>query len=279
MRRSALSMLPLRLLLFPWLLLLGACASAPRAPVEIDGTPYETVSDAAHVRIAVAADRPAVAAARSVAIAPLTRPAASASEAIDGEQLDLVGNSAARAACRELARWFELPEDAEQADIVLTLELDEVRPSNRLAAGASALADVFVPGPFRLPVGLGGLSARATGQAAEAAVFDYRWARGARALAEGASVSTIGDAWQLAALFGRDLARELAHQRAPKAGRRTLLAADLRKAGQARCDARYGKVPLAARGAARIIPLSPEAIDAGAPEAQEAPDAPTEPPQ
>lgn len=259
-------MLPSRLLLFPWLLLLGACASAPRASVEVDGARYETVSDAAHVRIAVAADRPAVAAARSVAISPVTRPAASASEAIDGEQLELVGNSAARAACRELARWFELPEDAEQADIVLTLELDEVRPSNRLAAGASALADVFVPGPFRLPLGLGGLSARAAGVAADVAVFDYRWARGARALAEGASVSTIGDAWQLAALFGRDAARELAHQRAPKAERRPQLAEERRKAGRAWCDARYGKVPLAARGAARILPLAPEAIDAGEPE-------------
>jgi hypothetical protein len=272
-------MLPSRPLLFPWLLLLGACASAPRAPVENDGRLCETVSDAAHVRIAVAADRPAVAAARSVALAPVTWPAASASEAIDGEQLDLVGNRAARAACRELARWFELPENAEHADIVLTLELAEVRPSNRLAAGASALADVFVPGPFRLPVGLGGLSARATGMAADATVFDYRWARGARALAEGASVSTIGDAWQLAALFGRDAARELAHQRAPKADRRPQLAEDRRTASRAWCDARYGKVPLAARGAARIIPLAPEAIDAGAPDAHETPDAPAEPPQ
>jgi hypothetical protein len=272
-------MLPSRLLLLPWLLLLGACASAPRAPVEHADRPYETVSEAAHVRIAVAADRPTMRAARSVAIAPVSGSAASASAAIDGEQLELVGNHAARAACRELARWFELRENPAAADLVLTLELTEVRPSNRLAAGASALADVFVPGPFRLPVGLGGLSARATGVAADVVVFDYRWTRGARALAERASVSTIGDAWQLAALFGRDAARELADQRAPKAERRPPLAEDRRKAGRAWCDARYGKLPLAACGAARIIPLAPEAIDAGAPEPQATPDVPAEPPQ
>lgn len=134
-------------------------------------------------------------AARSVAIAPVSGSAASASAAIDGEQLELVGNHAARAACRELARWFELRENPAAADLVLTLELTEVRPSNRLAAGASPLAE------------------------------------------------------------------------------------DRRKAGRAWCDARYGKLPLAARGAARIIPLAPEAIDAGAPEPQATPDVPAEPPQ
>jgi hypothetical protein len=259
-------MLRSRWFLLACLPLLGACASAPRAPVEIDGQRYETVSDAAHVRIAVSADRPALATARSVAIAPVAMAGTTSDASIEGGQLELVGNSAARAACRELARWFEFPADPAEADVVLTLELAEVRPSNRLAAGASALADVFVPGPFRLPLGLGGLSARAAGMAAESIVFDYRWARGARALAEGASVSTIGDAWQLAALFGRDAARELAHQRTPKTERRPQLAEDRRKAGRAWCDARYGKVPLAARGAARLLPLAPEAIDEGAPE-------------
>lgn len=250
---------------------LAGCASVPKSRVTgIEHTvPLETVLDESHVRIELYVDRDAVGRgariARPVAeIAPGARP-----ESIPEASANLVSNNAARSLCNELAPWVEWVEpgtgDALDARLVVTAMV----PTSLAAAGASAVADVFIPGPARLPAGLGSLAM--DGELVDAGgrtVAAVRWARGANAVTDNAQVSAIGDAWQLADEFGEELAKALLVDRRV-AGARTpeRLAPEVVKANRERCSGWFGSVNLAALGAGRLVPLTPELIDPGPPRA------------
>lgn len=190
------------------------------------------------------------------------------SEQISSEQLALVANRAARSACLRLARHFELvsvgPDEVSSA-LNLQLLLTDIRASSAALSGASALVDLVVPGPFRIPAGLGGLAAEALAKVEGQTVMQLRWSKGANALLDNASLSAVGDAYQLADDFGRDVADQLIKAGDSKPVERPRLASDQLDRNRELCRQRFGQARPAARGASLFLPLSPESIDAGAP--------------
>jgi hypothetical protein len=254
---------------------LVGCASLPKERVVgIEHTvPLETALDEPHVRIDLYVDRermgPGARITRPVAeIAPGARP-----ETVPEPSARLVANNAARSLCNELAPWVEWVEPGSDDALTARLVVTAIVPTNLAAAGASAVADVFIPGPARLPTGLGSLAMDGELVNAEGrTVAAVRWARGANAVTDNAQVSAIGDAWQLADEFGEELAKALLVDR-KIAGARTpdRLPAEKVKANRALCSGWFGYLNPAAVGAGRLVPLTPELIDPGPPQ-EAAPD-------
>lgn len=249
---------------------LVGCASVPKERVVgIEHTvPLETVLDEPHVRIELYVDRDAIGRGARLTkpvagIAPGARP-----EEVPEESARLVANNAARALCNELAPWVEWVEPGSDDALAARLVVTAIVPTSLAAAGASAVADVFIPGPARLPAGLGSLAMDAElVDAGGRTVAAVRWARGANAVTDNAQVSAIGDAWQLADEFGEELAKALlADRRVPGARNPERLAPEVVKANRERCSDWFGSVNLAALGAGRLVPLTPELIDPGPPQ-------------
>jgi hypothetical protein len=247
---------------------LAACASAPK-PV---GTgiatekPLQPLRDEAHATSERFVDAPRVQAAMSVGLPRVRIAEGAVGEGITPAQAALVANRAARDTCRQLARRFRI--DTEAPDLDIEIVATAIAPTSSGAAGVSAVLGVFVPGPFRLPAGLGAFAADGAVRAGGEDVLVLRWAEGAGAITEDAKVSSIGDAYQLAGDFADDLAKALNDPAGAEGETRALLDAVERQAGEARCTARFGRASVAGRGASILLPLSPEAIDAGAPGAE-----------
>jgi hypothetical protein len=267
-----------RALTFLGLVFLVGCAAIPeQRKVGIDhSVPLEVVVDEAHVRIELFVDRTAIR-----PRVPVRQPVATLAQGaypgeLDPKSAELVANNAARSFCNELApyvNWSDQPaEDALAARLVVTA----IVPTSRAAAGASAVADIFIPGPARLPAGLGALAVDADLVAADGrTVAAIRWARGANAVTDNAQVSMIGDAWQLADEFGEELAEALIVDRQQKeAVRLEKVDAEQIAANRAQCRQWFGYVNPAAIGAGRLVPLTPELIDPGAPKVPAAEDSP-----
>lgn len=255
-------------------LLLGACASAPKpgaVGIASERT-LETLRDEDYAQSERYLDADAVLAAQSVSLPAVRVAEGAVGEGITPGQAALVANRAARDVCLALSRHYRIGDEA--ADLGVELVVTAIRPTSSGAAGASALLGVFVPGPFRLPAGLGGFAADGAARGAGGEVMLLRWAEGAGAITEDAKVSAIGDAYQLAGDFADDVAKALVDPKGADADSRPLLPADEREAGEARCVARFGRANLAGRGASLLLPLAPEAIDAGAPPTE----APASPP-
>lgn len=260
---------------------LVGCASVPKSRVVgIDhSVALETVVDEPHVRIELYVDRSAVGPG-----ARLGRPVASIAdgaypEAIPAESARLVANNAARSLCNELAPYVEWVDDGAEDALSPRLVVTAIVPTNRAAAGASAVADIFIPGPARLPAGLGSLAMDGELLTADGrTVAAVRWARGANAVTDNAQVSAIGDAWQLADEFGEELAKALlVDRRAANVPRPERLPTEVVKANRERCTNWFGYVNPAALGAGRFVPLTPELIDPGPPKESEAGEAPRTP--
>lgn len=247
---------------------LGACASAPkdRSVGIATDLPLTSVEDEAHLVV----DRYIDAAALTPDVA-LTLPRFSiapnvAPESVTEAQRVLIANNAARSLCAELSPYFTLRADPDATTLEPRLVVTAIAPTNQGIASASAVVDVFVPGPARLPAGLGGLAVDAElidASGAQRAVI--RWARGANAITDNAQISRIGDAWQLADEFGEDFAEALRQPLGGQSPRRPRLAAAVTEANRELCSARFGSVNVGAQVAGRLIPLAPEAMDAGPP--------------
>ncbi|GAB3729811.1 hypothetical protein GCM10028794_04560 [Silanimonas algicola] len=251
-------------------LVLTACASAPKPTVEGIRTdrPMALVKDETYAKAERFVDADAVLAARSVGLPRVRIAEGAAGEGITPEQAALVANRAARDTCVQLARRYRI--EPASPDLEIEIVVTAIAPTSSGAAGASALIGVFVPGPFRLPAGLGGFAADGAVRADREEVVVLRWAEGAGAITEDAKVSRIGDAYQLAGDFADDLARALNDPSGDQGDTRAPLEADEREAGEAQCVARFGRASVAGRGASILLPLSPESIDAGAPDANDA---------
>ena len=247
-------------------LLLAACASAPKpsGPGIRTERPLELTKDEPYAKTERFVDAEAVLAARSVGLPRVRIAEGAVGEGITPEQAALVANRAARDTCVQLARRYRI--DPESPDLDIEIVVTAIAPTSSGAAGASALLGVFVPGPFRLPAGLGGFAADGAVRADLADVAVLRWAEGAGAITEDAKVSRIGDAYQLAGDFADDLTKALDDPSGAQGDTRTPMEASEREAGQARCWARFGRASVAGRGVSILLPLSPESIDAGAPE-------------
>lgn len=246
--------------------LLAACATAPRTQERaiLSGKSLATVVDKQHHQVEQDIDLAAVA--RIGKFAPPTVEVApgAAGAGISEQQARLVANNAARSLCRSIGRYVPL-DDTGSADGRLRLVLTSIVPTGRTVAGASSVIGFFTPGPFRLPAGLGALAGDGEIIGPDGQVAMMRWSRGANPVTNGAKVSTIGDAWQLAARFGEEFANAAVDADPERTGvQRATLDAESRKANQKICDARFGRVNAAGRGASFLLPLSPESMDAGA---------------
>lgn len=247
--------------------LLGACASAPHStsPAFPTERPLQTVKAERHLTVTRFVDSVALAQAHSVSLPSVSFAPQASDAAISTEQTALVANRAARDLCTRLARNFVLSEDPQKADLRIDLQLMAIVPTGRGSAGASAVLGVFVPGPFRLPAGLGGLAMDAAIRSAGGEdVLIERWSRGANAVMDDARVSTIGDAYQLAGSYARELAAVLVE---PSPGqKRSVLDRETIRSGRRLCTENFGSANMAGRGASLLLPLAPEAIDSGKPE-------------
>lgn len=247
---------------------LAACASAPKPSATgiRSEQPMAVLKDEGYAKVERFVDADAVLAARSVGLPRVRIADGAAGEGITPAQAALVANRAARDTCQQLARRYRI--DPEAPDLDIEIVVTAIAPTSSGAAGASAVLGVFVPGPFRLPAGLGGFAADGAVRADRTDVVVLRWAEGAGAITEDAKVSRIGDAYQLAGDFADDLAKALNDPSGAEGETRALLDAAEREAGEAHCVARFGRASVAGRGASILLPLSPEAIDAGAPDAE-----------
>jgi hypothetical protein len=259
----------LRLTAVAAVLVLSGCASvpAPREGVLAAERPLETIDASRHRQVAQFVDADALRATPRIALPAVEIAGGAHGPRIEPAQAALVANHAARSLCLGLSRHAELAAapapDALQPRIVVTA----IEPTSGAAAGASSVIGIFVPGPFRLPAGLGGLAVDAELRDPRAGqVAAMRWARGANAVTQDAKVSAIGDAWQLAGRFGEEFARAVLDTDPARAGlQRARLSDAAISANRAACAQRFGTVNLAGRGASLLLPLAPEAIDPGPP--------------
>jgi hypothetical protein len=246
-----------------------ACASVPGArESRVDASrELVAVADERHLRIDQYIDAEALAQTPRMALPQVRLDGDAYDEKISDELAALVANNAARALCRELSPYAVLAAVDDEATLDPQVVVTAIMPTSGAASGASSLLGFFVPGPFRLPAGLGGLAVDAQVIDPDGeAVAVMRWARGANAVTNDAKVSAIGDAWQLADRFGREFARALLDTDTKQAGvQRERVDNDVYKANRALCAERFGTVNLAGRGVSIFLPLSPEAIDPGPP--------------
>lgn len=255
------------------LLILQGCASAPRPVaqgIDADQT-LESLRSQGYASVDRFLDAEAAEAITTIGL-PSVRLADDAyAEDITTLQAELVANRAGREVCTRLGRHFVLS-DAEDA-VQIELAVTALRSTSTGAAGASALIGVFVPGPFRLPAGLGGFAADGVARRDGETLLFLRWSEGAGAISEDAKVSAIGDAYQLAGDFARDFSRALIDPRGREGDVRPRVDTAIQDANEALCEARFGRASVAGRGASFLLPLSPEAIDSGAPLPEAAPEA------
>jgi hypothetical protein len=239
----------MRILLLCCTSLLAACASRPPAPATIEGELDGVLRVENRERSAV------LWTAKGFSPSALPLPEVRIAE---GAALDELSAEDVAPVLRELGRSFclalaeRLPLVDEEGT-VLRLEVVALRKSKGNAV--SALLDLAVPGPGRLPAGLGGLSVRLSLLRGGEPAILYAWARGANALRENARLSPIADAWQLASRFPKDFLRDAALDRLPKRPR------EERRASEAACEARFGSSDPLLRGAGRFLPLPPEWAD------------------
>ncbi len=154
-------------------------------------------------------------AARTVRIVP-TQFSEVASPTLSPKQRSLVANAVDRSLCMGLSERFQVVDLSQAADLTVRAVITQAAPTDAVAAGVSKVASIGVsaagvPGPMpRLPIGLGSLTVEAEAQdqfsRQQAAMI---WARGANAFTNSPTVSTAGDAYDLAASFSNDFSQLL----------------------------------------------------------------------
>lgn len=236
--------------------LLGAgCASLP--PAQEGGTPagYREVRDQPHYRVAVRSGEASWPLPAVFRLPEATVTEGATGPGITPAQAELVANHAARSVCVALAPWMQWTTADEGGRVVL--DVQRIASSSSGLAATSAVIDAVVPGPFRLPAGLGalGIDSRIEAPAGGVPLLEMRWARGANPLLHRARASSIGDAWELAPSHARDLKEALVPLKLAEQPD------TVRKANVAACEQRFGRVSVAGRAASMFVPLSPEAID------------------
>jgi hypothetical protein len=247
-------------------LLLGACASVPQTrgdPLAND-KPLESVSDSQGRRVSRYVDGALLAPLTSYALPDVDLKLPEERAGISPEQLAIVSNALNRSICVRLGRYLTAEPIPSESALKIEVALTGITPTSKALSGISAALGTVVPGPFRIPVGMGAiaLDARASTNGQTAAFM--RWAKGANPVLNSAKVSTIGDAYDLVDTFAREFG-QLLLQGTSKVRTREKLPDDLIAANEALCESRFGRVDLVGKGASFLLPLSPESIDKGKP--------------
>lgn len=185
---------------------------------------------------------------------------------IDAGQLALLGNALNRSLCLRLGQYLEAESEPSAQALHIEAALTGIAPTSKASAGLSAAVDLFVPGPFRIPVGMGSIALDARAGNADGTIAFMRWAKGANPVLNSARISSVGDAYALLDTFAKEFTYWLV-QDADGDGKRPKLPNARIEANESLCEARYGKVDAIGKGISRLIPLAPEAIDKGQPQA------------
>lgn len=247
-------------------LLLSACASVPQTsgdPLAND-KPLESVSDQQGRRVSRYVDSGLLAPLAAYALPDIHLQLPAARDDISPQQLAIVSNALNRSICLRLGQYLTAEPIPSEAALEIDIALTGITSTSKAMSGLSAIVGTVVPGPFRIPIGMGAiaLDARASTRGQTAAFM--RWAKGANPVLNGAKVSTIGDAYDLVDTFAREFG-QLLLQGASKVRTREKLPSERIAANRALCETRYGTVDPIGKGASFLLPLSPEFIDKGKP--------------
>jgi hypothetical protein len=197
---------------------LSGCASAPLTRSgALSSYDNMTPSDGMLARSLVRVSKDEVLAAGTVRIVP-TVFSREASPTLSREQRMLVANAIDRALCVGLSERFRVVGRDQPADLTTSVLVTQVAPTDEVAAGASKVVSVVptvlgasVPVPVpRLPIGLGSLTLEAEARDGagrqQAAMI---WARGANSFTNSPTLSSAGDAYDLAGSFAGDFGQLL----------------------------------------------------------------------
>ncbi|WP_159007569.1 DUF3313 domain-containing protein [Bradyrhizobium sp. S69] len=257
--------------------LLSGCASAPMTRGgSLSSYDSLTPSDGVLAKSLVRVSKDEVLAAKTVRIVPTVFSQA-ASPNLSTKQRVLVANAVDRSLCVGLSERFQVVTADQPADLTAHVLVTQAAPTNEVAAGASKVVSFVpmalgVPAPVpRLPIGLGSLTVEAEAQdpsgKQQAAMI---WARGANSFTNSPTVSTAGDAYDLAASFGGDFSQLLVtgaspFGKAPHMPSLDKIGSSLGgKPKYAACET-FGRGPGAVGMIAERVGLPPEWSDKGAP--------------
>ncbi|NSZ76855.1 DUF3313 domain-containing protein (plasmid) [Agrobacterium tumefaciens] len=158
---------------------------------------------------------------RTVSIVPTTFSFDATSRIKSPQDRALVSNALDRAVCVSLSDKYQIVPTGQPADLIVRTVVTDIVATNKTMAGVSTAvslgSSLALPvGIPRLPVGLGGLAVEAeaidiSGTQRAAVV----WSKGANSITNNARVSEVGDAYSLAANFGKYLSRMLVSGKEP----------------------------------------------------------------
>ena len=253
------------------LIYLNACASVPQTSgVQlVSDKPLETVTDEQGRNVSRYVDAARLSAIKSYVLPEINLTLPVENPDISKEQLALISNALNRSICTRLGQYLTAETDASGNAMRVEVSLTGITPTSRSIAGLSAAVDTFVPGPFRIPVGMGAIALDARASNDQGTLAFMRWAKGANPVFNSAKVSSIGDAYALIETFTREFG-QLLLQAAGGEEKRAKLPEQEIQSNETLCENRFGKVDPVGKGASFLIPLSPEFIDKGKPETTKA---------
>lgn len=210
-------------LVLPTVALLAGCTSVP---LKEGGTltSYHQLSPpkGKFTKSRTFVDAQGLAGVKTVSIVPTTFSFNAASRIKSPQDRALVSNALDRAVCVSLSDKYQIVPTGQPSDLTVRTVVTDIVATNKTMAGVSTAvslgSSLALPvGIPRLPVGLGGLAVEAeavdiSGTQRAAVV----WSKGANSITNNARVSEVGDAYSLAANFGKYFSRMLIGGKEPK---------------------------------------------------------------
>ncbi|WP_424243871.1 DUF3313 domain-containing protein [Agrobacterium leguminum] len=210
-------------LVLPAVALLAGCTSVP---LKEGGTltSYNQLSPSKgkFTKSRTFVDAQGLAGVKTVSIVPTTFSFDAASRIKLPQDRALVSNALDRAVCVSLSDKYQIVPIGQPSDLTVRTVVTDIIATNKTMAGVSTAvslgSSLALPvGIPRLPVGLGGLAVEAeaidiSGTQRAAVV----WSKGANSITNNARVSEVGDAYSLAANFGKYFSRMLVSGKEPK---------------------------------------------------------------
>jgi hypothetical protein len=249
------------------LILLNACASIPQASgVQlVSDRPLEPITDEQGRSVSRYVDTAKLSEIKTYVMPDITLTLPAEHPDISAEQLAIISNALNRSICTRLGQYLWADTNASGDAMRVEVSLTGITPTSKSMAGISAAVDTFVPGPFRIPIGMGAIALDARASTADGTLAFMRWAKGANPLFNSAKISSIADAYTLIETFTREFGQLLLQGAGGEAKRKKLAEMDI-QSNERLCETRYGKVDAVGKGASFLIPLAPEFIDKGKPE-------------
>ena len=226
------------------LLGLAACSTLPEPAGQLSG--YENLQKPRGLmaQYKTYADKPGLASYRRVHIQPVVITPEVAEKAGDAN-LGLVSNAIARDMCNALANSYQISAQGGADTLEIRAFITDFSPTGARASATSSVLSQISPVSFRLPVGLGHLSAEAEALSPDGQqLASLVWSRKANVLDSG-GVSQISDAYAFSDGFSSAFYKLLTPAKSDKSVAPKLdpkAVKEQKKVNRAACDV-YGKGP------------------------------------